>query len=95
MVLCYKTWCFYHAVELLFFCFSSNTAYPVNILVWWGYLDSPKVSNGKTPSQVDSELINKTPLQEEVSAMYDESKEHIQEANYYLETQLRKLKGSL
>ncbi len=50
---------------------------------------------GKTPSQVDSELSEKTPLQEEVCALYDPSKEHIQEANYYLEMQLKKLKGCL
>ncbi len=51
--------------------------------------------NGKTPSQVVSELINKTPLQEQVCDMYDLSKEHIQEANYYLEMKLRELKRSL
>ncbi len=50
---------------------------------------------GKTPSQVDSELVEKTPLQEEVCEQYDQSKEHIQLANYYQEMQLRKLKGSL
>ena len=37
--------------------------------------------NGKTPSQVDSELSEKTPLHEEVSALYDSSKERIQVAN--------------
>jgi len=50
---------------------------------------------GKTPSQIESELCNKTPLQEEVESLYDVSKEHIQNANYFFETQLRKLKGSL
>ena len=49
----------------------------------------------KAPSQVDSELANKTPLQGEVCAAYDVSKEHIQQANYYNEMQLRKLKGCL
>lgn len=50
---------------------------------------------GKTPAQIDSELADKTPLQEEVSALYEPSKEHIQLANYYQEMQLRKLKGSM
>jgi transposase InsO family protein len=50
---------------------------------------------GKTPSQVDCELCDKTPLQEEVESFYDVSKEHIQNANYFFEMQLRKLKGSL
>jgi transposase InsO family protein len=50
---------------------------------------------GKTPSQVESALSDKTPLQEEVWNMYDPSSEHIQIANYYLEMQLRKLKGCL
>jgi putative transposase len=38
---------------------------------------------------------DKTPLSEEVQAQYDPSKEHIQDANYYLEMKVRKLKGSL
>ncbi|MCD8542496.1 MAG: integrase core domain-containing protein [Gammaproteobacteria bacterium] len=50
---------------------------------------------GKTPSQRDAELCEKTPLSEEVQAMYDRSKEHIQNANYYVEMKLRKLKESL
>ena len=37
-------------------------------------------------------IWEKTPLQEEVANLYDPAKEHIQQANYYLETQLRKLK---
>ncbi len=50
---------------------------------------------GKTPSQIDAELEDKTPLQEEVDSLYDISKEHIQQANYFFEMQLRKLKGCL
>ena len=50
---------------------------------------------GKTPSQRDSELCDKTPLSEEVQAQYDSSKEHIQDANYYVEMKMRELKGSL
>ncbi|MCF6777521.1 integrase core domain-containing protein, partial [Thiotrichales bacterium 19X7-9] len=51
--------------------------------------------NGKTPSQRDSELTNITPLSEEVFANYDRKKEHIQDANYYIEMKLRELKRSL
>ena len=47
---------------------------------------------GKTPSQRDGELCNKTPFLEEVQAQYDPSKEHIQNANYHIEMKLRKLK---
>ena len=50
---------------------------------------------GKTPSQRDGELCEITPLTEEVQALYDLQKEHIQEPNYYLEMKLRELKGSL
>jgi transposase InsO family protein len=50
---------------------------------------------GKTPSQRDSELSDITPLSEEVEALYDPSKEHIQEPNYHLEMKLRELKGCL
>lgn len=50
---------------------------------------------GKTPAQRDSELCHKTPLQEEVEAVYDFTKEHIQEPNYHLEMSLRRLKPSL
>ena len=49
----------------------------------------------KTSSQRDSELCEKTPLSEEIQALYDPSKEHIQNANYYVETKLRQLKGAL
>ncbi len=48
---------------------------------------------GKTPSQIDSELSEKTPISEEVEALYDPSKEHVQNANFAVEMQLRKLKG--
>lgn len=51
--------------------------------------------NGKTPAQADGSLIDETPLQEEVCAVYDKSKEHIQLANYYQEMKLRELKRSL
>lgn len=46
----------------------------------------------ETPSQVDAELSEETPLHEEVSALYDPSKERIQIANYYIDTKLRELK---
>lgn len=51
--------------------------------------------NGKTPSQIDGDVWNKTPLQEEVCASYDETKEHIQNPVYYYELALQRLKGCL
>jgi transposase InsO family protein len=48
---------------------------------------------GKTPSQIGSELANKTPFSDEVEALYDVSKEHVQDANFAVEMQLRNLKG--
>jgi transposase InsO family protein len=51
--------------------------------------------SSKTPSQVVSELSEKTPLTGEVSAAYDVTKERIQEANYQLDLTLRRLKGCL
>lgn len=51
--------------------------------------------NGKTPMDRRSELIHKTPFWDEVIEMYDESKEHIQEADYRTELLLRKLKRSM
>ena len=47
---------------------------------------------GKTPSQVDSELSNKTPFSDEIEALYDISKEHVQDANFSVEMRLRALK---
>ena len=41
--------------------------------------------NGKTPSQIDSELSSKTPLNEEVAYLYDINKEHIQNPVYQKE----------
>ena len=48
--------------------------------------------NGKTPSQIDSELSNKTPLTEEVAYLYDINKEHIQNPIYHYEIAIRRLK---
>ncbi len=39
--------------------------------------------------------MDKTPLWDEVIDMYDKSKEHIQDADYKTELQLRKLKRSM
>lgn len=47
---------------------------------------------GYPPIKVVSDLLDKTPLQEEISAKYDPSNEKIQYANYYIESQMRKLK---
>jgi transposase InsO family protein len=51
--------------------------------------------NGKTPVDRHSELAHKTPFWDEVIEMYDESKEHIQDADYRTELLLRKLKRSM
>lgn len=48
---------------------------------------------GKPPSQFDSKVYEKTPLQEEVCANYDISRERIQEAVYADELASRRLKG--
>ena len=47
---------------------------------------------GKTPMERYCELIDQTPLSEEVGEAYFPEKEHIQMQNYRLELQLRKLK---
>jgi transposase InsO family protein len=49
----------------------------------------------QTPWEKWQDLVMKTPLHEEVEAMYDDSKERIQEQNYSLDLQLRTLKASL
>ncbi len=51
--------------------------------------------NGKTPSQVDSELSKKNPLREEVEGLYDITKEHVQNPVYQYELAIKKLKGCL
>ena len=51
--------------------------------------------SGKTPSQVVSELGEKTPFWDEVVSGYKINNERIQEPNYLLDLSLRKLKGSL
>lgn len=47
---------------------------------------------GKTPSETDSSLSQKTPLREEVCDAYDISKEHVQNPVYYIELAMRRLK---
>lgn len=55
--------------------------------------DRPHSSlNGKTPFEKYFELMEKTPLWGEVSAMYDVTKERIRDQNYYFDLQIRKLK---
>lgn len=51
--------------------------------------------NGKTPMERYCELMEQTPLSEEVADAYHPEREHIQEQNYKLELQLRKLKPCL
>jgi hypothetical protein len=47
-------------------------------------------SNGKTPFDKYFELMEKTPLWEEVGVIYDPSKERIRDQNYYFDLQIRK-----
>ena len=51
--------------------------------------------NGKTPMERYFELSIETPYLEDVSSQYDMSKERIQESNYRLDLELRRVKGSL
>jgi len=44
---------------------------------------------GKTPIDAVCELIDKTPLGENVDDLYDASKERIQEQNYHIDLKLR------
>jgi len=48
--------------------------------------------HGKTPSQADSALQLKTPLQDDICDLYDVSKEHVQNPVYYIELAMRRLK---
>ncbi len=50
---------------------------------------------GKPPSQIISDLSEKTPFWDEIVASYDSKKERIQVANYQHDLAIRKLKGSL
>jgi len=50
---------------------------------------------GKTPMQRLCELSKDTPFWEDVSALYDPTKERIQERNYQVDLRLRKLKECL
>ncbi|MGQ6551100.1 integrase core domain-containing protein, partial [Serratia sp. IR-2025] len=51
--------------------------------------------NGKTPMEHYFELAEQTPYSDAVQANYQHSDEHIQEQNYRLELELRKLKRCL
>lgn len=51
--------------------------------------------NGKTPKQRACELSEVTPLWEDVSVLYDPTTERVQERNYRLDLQLRRLQGCL
>jgi hypothetical protein len=49
----------------------------------------------KTPSQIVTELSEKTPFSEDVGKAYNPKNERIQIANYQIDLAMRKLKGSL
>jgi len=68
---------------------------PKRLREWQDYYnhERPHGSLGnRTPWEKWYELASNTPLGEEVEAMYDASTERIQEQNYRVELQLRKLK---
>ena len=50
---------------------------------------------GKTPTEKYFTVADKTPFWDEVAAGFDPSKERIQEANYWLDQQIRKVKRCL
>ena len=51
--------------------------------------------DGKTPMEKFFQVHQRTPYSDQVIAKYDPSKERVQESNYFLDLQLRKVKGSL
>jgi transposase InsO family protein len=51
--------------------------------------------NGGTPMDRYFDLIHETPYLEDVSNRYDQSRERIQESNYRIDLELRRLKESL
>lgn len=51
--------------------------------------------NGKTPMERYFELAEQTPYSDAVQTSYQPSEEHVQEQNYKLELELRKLKRCL
>jgi len=50
--------------------------------------------DGKTPIEKICSLLEKTPISEEIEALYDSQKERIQNPDYKMDRQLRKLKLS-
>jgi hypothetical protein len=51
--------------------------------------------NGNTPMEKYFDLSRKTPFRDEVEAAYNSEKERIQEPNYWLDQQVKKLKRCL
>jgi transposase InsO family protein len=51
--------------------------------------------NGKTPTEKCHELLTQTPYLDEVLESYDITRERIQEQNYYIDLQIRKVKRCL
>ena len=51
--------------------------------------------NGRAPIDRYSELSSKTPLSTDIEALYDSSRERIQEQNYHQDLMVRKLKRCL
>ena len=68
------------------------------LALWQHYYnwDRPhSAHNGKTPNERFIELINETPFYDDVSDNYQPASERIQDANYRLDLELRRLKRSL
>ena len=83
---------FYSTVDL------SSAELDMLLAEWQHYYnyDRPhSAHNGKTPMERYCELMEDTPLSQEVADAYNPGQEYIQEQNYRLELQLRKLKRCL
>ena len=80
---------FYSTVDL------SSTKLNSLLAEWQHYYNWERphsAHNGKTPIERYFELSERTPFTEEVAADYHPDQEHIQQQNYRLELQIRKLK---
>lgn len=83
---------FYSAIDL------ASENFDILLAEWQRYYNWERphsAHKGKTPIERYCELMEQTPLNEEVAACYYPEREHIQEQNYRLEFQLRKLKRCL
>ena len=83
---------FYSTIDL------SSPEFDMLLVEWQHYYNwerPPSAHSGKTPMERYCELLEQTPLSEEVADDYHPEREDIQKQNYRLELQLRKLKRCL